>query len=196
MRVGIFGGTFDPVHSGHLAAIEAARRQLGMGEVLVMPAGSPRLKAHRAEASGAHRLEMARLAAAQISGVAVSDVEIRRPGPTYTVDTLEALAPGRDLILLLGADALRQIALWHRPRRVFQLARLAVLARPGQPDTGLDALEAVDAEARAAAAVVAGPLLDVSSTEVRRRVRDGLPVAGLVPGPVERYIADHGLYRG
>ena len=194
MRTGLFGGTFDPIHLGHLAAIEAARRQLALDEVLVVPAGSPRLKPRRPEASGVHRLEMAKLAAAPCPGVAVSDIEIRRPGPTYTVDTLEALAPGRDVVLLLGADALRQIGLWHRAARVFQLAVPAVLARPGQPAPGLDALEPVDAEARATAAVVGGPLLDISSTEVRRRVRDGLSVAGLVPEQVERYIEDHGLY--
>ena len=195
MRTGLFGGTFDPIHSGHLAAIEVARLQLALDEVLVVPAGSPRLKARRPEASGAHRLEMAMLAAAPCPGVGVSDVEIRRPGPTYTVDTLEELAPGRELVLLLGADALRQIGLWCRPARVFQLAQPAVLARPGQPDTGLDVLEEVDAEGRAAAAVVDGPLLDISSTEVRRRVRTGLSVAGLVPEPVARYIEDQGLYR-
>ena len=140
MRTGLFGGTFDPIHRGHLAAIEAARRQLGLDEVLVVPAGSPRLKARRPEASGSHRLEMAKLAAGAWPGVAVSDIEIRRPGPTYTVDTLEALAPGRDLVLLLGADALRQIGLWRRPDRVLQLSQPAVLARPGQPDPALGAL--------------------------------------------------------
>lgn len=193
MRTGIFGGTFDPIHVGHLAAIEAARRQLALDVVLVVPAGSPRLKARRPAARGVHRLEMAKLAAAPCPGVAVSDIEIRRPGPTYTVDTLEGLAPGRELVLLLGADALRQIGQWHRPSRVFELSRPAVLARPGQPDTGVAALEAVDPGA--GAVVVEGPLLDISSTEVRRRVREGLSVADTVPALVARYIADHGLYR-
>ena len=140
MRVGIFGGTLDPVHLGHLAAIQAARERLSLDEVIVVPAGSPRLKARSPEASGAHRLEMARLATAQHPGTAVSDMEIRRPGPTYTVDTLEALAPGRELFLLVGADALRQIDLWHRPSRIFRLSRPAVFARPGQPDPGLAAV--------------------------------------------------------
>ena len=195
MRVGIFGGTLDPVHLGHLAAIQAARERLSLDEVIVVPAGSPRLKARSPEASGSHRLEMARLAVAQHPGVAVSGMEIRRPGPTYTVDTLEALAPGRELFLLVGADALRQIDLWHGPRRIFQLSRPAVFARPGQPDPGLAALEAVDADAREAVTVIAGPLLDISSTEIRRRVREGLSIADLVPGPVARYIDDNGLYR-
>ena len=195
MRVGIFGGTLDPVHLGHLAAIDAARDRLSLDHLLVVPAGSPRLRAGWPEASGAHRLEMARLAAAQEPGVAVSDVEISRPGPTYTVDTLEELAPGREMFLLLGADALRQIGLWHRPRRVFELARPVVFARPGQPDPGLGALDAVDPGLRAAATVIGGPLLHVSSSEVRRRVREGLSTADLVPGPVGRYIVDNGLYR-
>ena len=194
MRAGIFGGTLDPIHSGHLAAIEAARERLSLDEVLIVPAGRPRLKAREPEASGLQRLEMARLAAAPYPGVAVSDIEVRRPGATYTVDTLESLAPGRELFLLLGADALRQIALWHRPRSVVQLSRLGVFARPGQPDPGLDALEAVDADARAAVTVIAGPLLHVSSTEVRRRVHEALSIADLVPGPVARYIDDNELY--
>ena len=139
-----------------------------------------------------HRLEMAKLAAAPCPWVAVSDIEIRRPGPTFTVDTLEDLAPGRELVLLLGTDALGQIGLWHRPGRVVELSRLAVLSRAGQPDMGLDELEAIVPEARAA--VVAGPLPDISSTEVRRRVREGLSVVDAVPAPVARYIADHGLY--
>ena len=195
MRTGVFGGTFDPVHSGHLAAIEAARQVLGLDEVLVVPAGNPRLKASRPEASGTHRLEMARQAASALPGVAVSDVEMRRPGPTYTVDTLEALAPGRELFLLLGTDALRQIGMWRAPGRVVQLSRVAVLARPGQPDDALDALEAVDAEARGGATVIGGPLVEISSTAVRRRLRRGLSVAGLVPVTVECYITNHGLYR-
>ncbi len=194
MRTGVFGGTFDPVHAGHLAAIEAARQELGLDEVLVVPAGSPRLKASRPGASGMHRLEMARQAALALPGVAVSDLEMRRPGPTYTVDTLEALAPGRELFLLLGTDALRQIGLWRAPGRVVQLARVAVLERPGQPDDALSALEAVDAEARGVATVVGGPLVEISSTEVRRRLRRGRSVTGLVPVAVERYIANHGLY--
>ena len=194
MRTGIFGGTLDPIHSGHLAAIEAARGRLGLDEVLVVPAGRPRLKAREPEASGLQRLEMARLATAHLPGVAVSDIEARRPGPTYTVDTLEALAPGRELFLLVGTDALGQIAMWHRPCRVFQLSRVGVFARPGQPAEGLDALEAVDAAARAAVTLIAGPLLHVSSTEVRGRVHEGLSIADLVAGPVARYIDDQGLY--
>ena len=195
MRVGVFGGTLDPIHVGHFAAIQAARERLDLDHVLLVPAGSPRLKERRPEASATHRLEMARAAASQRPGVLVSDIEVRRPGPTYTVDTLEALAAGRRLFLLLGADALRQIGLWHRPRRVLQLAQVAVFARPGQPDPGLDALDALEAGAGAAAVVIDGPLLDVSSTEVRRRVREGLSIADLAPGPVARYIEDHGLYR-
>lgn len=196
MRVGVFGGTLDPVHAGHFAAIQAARERLDLDHVLLVPAGSPRLKERRPEASATHRLEMARLAVGQLPGVVVSDIEVSRPGPTYTVDTLEALPRGRELFLLLGADALRQIGLWRRPRRVLQLARPVVVARPGEePEASLEALAAVDEEARSMATVVEGPLVDVSSTEVRRRVREGLSIAGLVSGPVARYIAEQGLYR-
>jgi len=194
VRVGLLGGTFDPVHLGHLIAARIAQEAVGLDEVLFVPAAQPRLKTRPPVASGAQRLEMVRLAVDPHDGFSVSDVEIRRAGPSYTVDTLEALAPGRKLFLLVGTDALNQLGSWHRRERVLKLCDPVAIVRPGAAGLDFDALEEVAVGASEAVRQVGGPLLDVSSTEVRRRAGDGLSIAGLVPEPVEQYIRDHGLY--
>ena len=200
MRLGVFGGTFNPVHMGHLAVAEEVRVRLGLEEVLFMPAGQPWLKSGLEVTGGYHRLEMVKLAVASNPHFRVSDLEIRRPGPSYSADTLEELDRSRkgqaELHLLVGLDALKEMARWQRPRRVLELATLVGIARPGFESLDRKALDAVRAGASEKVVLVTGPLVGISGTEIRERVSQGLSIKYLVPEPVESYIYEQGLYRG
>ena len=181
-RVGVFGGQFDPPHNGHLAIVRAARDQLGLDRVLVVPSARP---PHRpAPATPAEtRYRLAQAAFAGEPGVEVSRMELDRDGPGYTAETLEALAgPDRELYLILGADQLAAIPSWHRPERVRELARVVVAARPGAP-----AAEAADR--------VAIEPVDLSSSALRQRIGEGEDVRSMVPRAVADAIAREGLYR-
>lgn len=197
VRLGIYGGSFDPIHIGHLAVAEEARVALGLAAVIFVPAVRQPLKG-QAQGGPDHRLAMVRLACADNRAFVVDDLELRRPPPSYTVDTLLALheryPPPAELWFILGADAARDLPRWHRVADVVALARVAVVGRPGFT---LDraALEAAVPNLTGRTAMVEGPQLDLSSTELRRRLAAGRPVRYLIPEPVCRYIADHGLYR-
>jgi len=189
------GGTFDPIHVGHVAMAEAAADCAGLDRVLLVPAGLP---PHRgpATADAADRLAMCRLAAAGHARLEVSDVELSRTGPSYTVDTLRALArerPDADLHLLLGWDAARDIRSWRSPDEVMRSARLVVVTRPGYAAPAERDLRAagIDPE-RAILCDVPTP--DVESTDVRRLVERGASLAGLVDPAVEAYLRHHRLY--
>ena len=180
-RLGVFGGQFDPPHNGHLMVVRSARDQLGLDRVLVVPTAHP---PHRpaAETPAEVRYRLAQAAFAAEPGVEVSRLELDRDGPSYTADTLAQLAaPDVQLYLIVGADQLAALDSWHRPDRVRDLARLVVAARPGAPHTA------------AAQELVMQPV-DVSSSELRRRVALGLDVTGLVPQAVAAAIAREGLY--
>lgn len=197
MRVGVLGGTFDPVHNGHLALAAAARDELALDEVLFVPAGLPWRKADREIASDEDRLTMLRLALEGESAYRVSTVELEREGPSYTADTLEGLRadrPDDELFFLMGEDALADLPNWVRPQRIVELATLAVARR----DAGNGAAEAERLLPGLAERVVwlKMPLVEVSATEIRERVRRGEPVEGMVPPAVARYIRERGLYRG
>lgn len=195
MRLGVLGGTFDPVHVGHLILAETAREQLALGRVVFVPAGVPWRKAVVSITEPEHRLAMLRLAIAGNPAFAVSDVEVTRVGPSYTAETLKALAKehtGAELFFLLGEDALADLPNWYQPRRILQLATLAVARRPGGP------AEAGDEAPRGLSAGLVRlemPRIDISASALRARVRDGLSVRYLVPEAVEAYIREHGLYR-
>lgn len=188
-RLGVFGGTFDPPHVGHVVAASEARHQLGLDKVLMVVANRPWQKVGSRELTpAADRLAMAVAAVAGVSGVEVSSIEVDRGGPTYTIDTLTALAdhhPATELVLILGADAAAGLEGWHRADEVRQRCRLAVLARAGAPATAPEGWEHD---------VVAMPRLDVSSTEVRRRVAEGRPIDGMVPPAVVRVLRERDLY--
>ena len=198
-KVGILGGTFDPVHNGHLAKATEAIDTLGLDRVLLMVAGDPWMKREAGQSItlAQHRLEMVRLAVADEPSMAVDDREVRRPGPTYTVDTLAELSSecdGDELFLLLGSDALASFPRWHRPGRVLELARVVAIERPG----AMSAVAALDEAAPGAsdkAHVLAGVPADISSSEIRQAVATGKPVSGWVPQAVAEYIETHGLYR-
>lgn len=186
--VGLFGGSFDPVHLGHLIAARVAFERLGLAEVRFVPAASQPHKVSGHLASAGDRLAMLRLALAGEPGFVVETAELDRPGPSYTVDTLRTLRarePGRAFILLLGADAARGLPEWHEAAVIPALARVAVLTRPGSdPPPGV-----------APADLVPVPAVDISATEIRRRAADGRPLRFWVPDAVAEYVATHGLYR-
>ncbi len=214
-RTGVLGGTFDPIHLGHLAVATAARRGLSLASVLLLPLRSPAHRVREPEASPADRLAMARLAAQTGEGLDASDLELARPGTTYTADTLRALhGVGYEpwqLFFLTGADAFAEIATWREYPAVLDLAHFVVCARPGHLVSGLPArLPDLASRMAPAAALRARPVMgrapqtriflldivtpDISSTIVRARARAGLPLADLVPPEVDTYIRRHGLY--
>lgn len=189
--IGLLGGTFDPPHIGHLAAAVSARHALGLDEVLVVPAGDPWQKTgSRAITPGSVRMEMVAAAVEGIPGLRASDVEVRRPGPSYSVDTVATLReaePTTTVTLVLGRDAAAGLATWHRHEELLVLARLAIVDRGGDPPVLPPGADAV---------TVAMPRLDVSSTDLRARTAVGAPLDVLVPRGVIDVIRRHDLYRG
>jgi len=200
--VGVMGGAFDPIHVGHLAIAEEAREVLGIERVLFIPTGSP---AHRATAAAPaeHRLAMTAAAIAGNPGFELSRIEVDRPGPSFTLDTLRALAhldraAGHtpNLVLILSAETFHDLPGWHQPRRILELARVAVAPRVGHatPDRAWLSAQLPGLEDRVT--FLEGPRLGVSSTAIRERLAAGRSIRYLVPAPVVAYIGEHGLYTG
>ncbi len=194
--IGVFGGTFDPIHLAHLAVAEAARDALGLERVLFIPAGEPPHKPGRPITARDHRLAMVELAIAGNPAFATSRIELDRAGPSYTVDTLEALAAtNADLTLILSAEAFVELPTWHQPQRVLGLARFVVAPRDGFPDAGPDFLEQRFPGIQAHVVFLDGPRLRMSASDLRARAAGGRSLRYLVPDAVAAYIGDHGLYR-
>ena len=196
MRIGLFGGTFDPVHTGHLLLAECCREQLELDQVRFLPAASNPLKADGPVADGKARCEMVRYAISGHPGFTVDDREVRRGGESFAVDTLEEVAaenPAADLFFLLGADALADFAAWKRPARVLELATLAAVNRG---DAAAAVPAALSAEARDAGGVrfVSMPACDLSATDLRRRAAEGRSLRYRTPAAVGAYIHDKQLY--
>jgi nicotinate-nucleotide adenylyltransferase len=196
-RLGLLGGTFDPFHNGQLAAAEAAIGCARLDRVVFIPAAQP---PHRAPAvaSAEQRLEMCRLGTAEEPQFEVSDAELKRAGPSYTLDTLleiRSLQPEAELFLILGWDAARLFSTWHRPDEVRELATIVVVARPGSESPKEEDLEEVGLE-RTTTVLCLRPTPDVSASEIRRAVAMGEAIDNRVPPEVERYIASHRLYTG
>ena len=199
MRRGLLGGTFDPPHIGHLLLAEEARRKLCLDEVVFIPAGQPWVKASMPVSPSADRLEMVALATADNPCYSVNDIEVKRPGPSYTWQTLEELRcqyPGDELYFILGWDNLCSLPSWHRPGRIVQAACLVAAPRIGSPRPDLHDLDAMVPGLAARTVILTEPEIDISATAIRERVKLGLPIGHLVPQPVVEYIASHGLYRG
>jgi nicotinate-nucleotide adenylyltransferase len=195
-RVGILGGTFDPIHYGHLLIAEEARAALGLHRTLLIPAGRQPLKHGAHIASPAQRLAMTRLACADNPALEVSSVEVERPGLSYTVNTLEELhrADIGQLHFILGADALADLHRWYEAPRILQLARIVAVRRPGHV-LDIDTIETRLPGLSARLIVIDGPLLEISSSELRQRVAAGKPIRYMTPHPVVEYIAANRLYR-
>lgn len=196
MKLGVLGGTFDPVHLAHLVLAERAYEQLGLDRVHWLPAGDPWRKADRAVSPSEHRLAMVRLAIRGNPAFQVCSLELERKGPTYSVDTLAELGkknPGSELMFLLGWDALEDLPNWHEPERLMQLARLAVASRSGER-LAPDALDRLLPGLAARVVWIEMPRLDISGTELRRRAAAGDSLRYLVPEGVEAYIREQGLY--
>jgi nicotinate-nucleotide adenylyltransferase len=195
LRIGVFGGSFDPVHNAHLIVARLAREQLALDRVLFVVAAAQPFKPGQHVATAAHRLRMVELAVAGIAEFQADGRELRRPGPSYTVDTLRELGaeyPGAELVLVMGADVAAGLGKWREPTEVRRLARVAVCHRGGYPVAG-------DMQREGGAAVPADgeiivPALEISSTMVRARAAAGLPVAGWVPRAVADYIVASQVY--
>lgn len=187
-RIGVFGGTFDPPHTGHLLAAGSAIERLGLDRVVLIPARRQPLKADAAITSGAHRLAMCRRLAECDGRLVVDPLELEREGLSYTVDTLRAYRashPEADLVLLVGEDAAATLPQWREPETIAALARIVVLTRDGGSPVAAGGVPVERVPTRR---------VDVSATEIRARVRAGLPIRGLVPDGVAAYIVEHGLY--
>lgn len=197
MRLGLLGGTFDPFHNGHLGAAEAAIECAGLDRVVFIPAAQP---PHRAPAVAEpeQRMEMARLGTQAEPRFMVSDVELKREGPSYTVDTLlhiQQHRPEDELFLILGWDAARLFLKWHKPHEVSELATIVVVARPGSEGPREEELKGVGLD-RAKVVICLRPTPDVSASDIRKAVAAGRAITGKVPPAVERYIASQRLYAG
>ena len=191
VRIGVMGGTFDPIHHGHLVAASEVAHLLSLDEVVFVPTGEPWQKAERTVTDPEIRLRMTEIATADDPRLSVSRVDIERAGPTYTIDTLRDLArlhPGAELFFITGADALASVMTWRDPLGVLALAHLVAVTRPGHD------LHAAHLPP-GAATVVEIPALAISSTDCRERVAAGAPITYLVPAGVERFIAEMDLYR-
>ncbi|WP_336923684.1 nicotinate-nucleotide adenylyltransferase [Aquipuribacter sp. SD81] len=191
-RLGVMGGTFDPVHHGHLVAASEVAARFALDEVVFVPTGTPWQKAGTEVSPAEHRYLMTVVATAADPRFTVSRVDVDRPGPTYTTDTLRDLAaarPGADLFFITGADALEQILSWKDVDELWRLAHFVAVTRPGH-DVAAHGLP------EDSVSVVEIPALAISSTDIRRRVAEGRPVRYLVPTGVLQYIAKTGLYRG
>lgn len=202
VRIGMLGGTFDPIHAGHLALAQVALGQLQLQQILFVPAGRPPHKRGRPITSADDRLAMVQLAVAGEPRFAVSRIEIDRPGPSYTADTVEALTDGSiagdappELTVILSAESFADLPSWYEPGRLLRLARIAVAPRQGHPPPTAVWLaqrlpgfvDRID--------VLEGPHLDVSASDIRARVASGRSIEGLVPPAVAAYIEAHHLYR-
>lgn len=199
VRLGVFGGTFDPIHLGHLVIAEEARLRLGLDRVIFVPAAVPPHKSGWELAPVEDRLEMVRLATAGHAGFGVDDLELRRPGPSYTADTLEAFAcrePGAELFCLLGSDSVLELDTWHDPPRLFRLATFVALLRPGWPAERIEAwLAGRPAGPCPRLLTVRVPALEIAARDLRRRAADGESLRYLVPEPVRAHIVRRGLYQ-
>lgn len=212
MKLGVVGGTFDPIHNGHIAAAAAAQQALELDAIMLIPSRIPPHRASPAAASAEHRLAMAQLAAADRPGWQASRIELDREGPSYSFDTLVELGNGTQIFFILGADAFAEIATWSRYPALLDLAHFVVVSRPGITLDSLTArvpeltsrmttpdrfrLSALGSQLSAQTRVILleSDTPDVSSTEIRRRVRAGESLRGLVPESVAAYINAHRLY--
>jgi nicotinate-nucleotide adenylyltransferase len=199
MKLGILGGTFDPIHNGHIMMADESLVRLGLDEVLFIPAGHPRFKGRDSVSEASHRLQMLRLAISGKPAFRLSAMEIDRKGTTYTIDTVRELKKGLgaqdELFFIMGRDSLQDFPLWHKPDELITLCRLVVIPRAGWPELDLASLERLVAGLTEKTIVLDSPVIDISSSDIRERMKNGIEIRGLVPDAVADYITEKGLYR-
>jgi len=198
----LVGGSFNPIHLGHLIVARAVAEQLALARVVFIPSGNPPHKPGNHLADAADRLAMARLAVADESGLEVSDVEIGRSGPSYTILTVEAyrqnLAPGQSLFWLIGSDTLTELHTWHRARELVDMCRIVTAVRPGFESPDLSVLEPTlspEQVRQLQVDILPTPRIDISATDIRHRIAKGRSIRYLVPDTIREYIENHRLYR-
>jgi len=198
MKIGVLGGTFNPVHIGHLMVAEEARASLNLAEILLVPAGQPLLKLDYPVTPAEHRLQMLRLAIAGRPHFKVSTVEIERPGPSYTVGTIAELrvqyGSEDEIFFILGWDSLAQLPGWREPSRLIKMCYLVAVPRPGFQRPDLKALEDLIPGISERVLLLDKPQIDISASAIRELAAQGLSLRHLVPEPVEEYIRQHKLY--
>jgi len=197
MNIGILGGTFDPIHVGHLVVAEEARVKLGLSEVLFLPAGQPWLKVDRTVTPAIHRVDMVRLAIAGNPYFKLCTLEVERDGPSYSIDTITALRSqlgAQSFFFILGSDSLAEFHLWKEPAKLVQMCRLVVVPRLGLSLTDLNSLETRIPGLVHNVTQLDAPIMGVSSSEIRQRVAQGLSIRYLVPDKVGEYIVEQKLY--
>jgi nicotinate-nucleotide adenylyltransferase len=205
MNIGVLGGTFDPIHMGHLVVAEEARIKLGLREVLFVPAGQPWLKLDRNITQAVHRVEMVRRAIDTNPHFKLNTLEVERPGPSYTVDTLtmlrKQLGSAASLFFILGRDTLAELPLWKEPEKLVQLCRLVVAPRSvlseveGSSSKDFKHLQAEIPGLMDKVIQLDMPVIGISSSGIRQRLAQGLSIRYLVPEGVGEYILEHELYR-
>lgn len=199
MKVGVLGGTFDPVHNGHLIIAEEAQAKLGLSKVIFIPAGRPWFKDGENVSDMEWRLDMLRLAVEGNSAFEIDVQELERPGASYTVDTMEQLSArlgeGMQLFFIIGLDALAELGRWKEPRRLASICHFATMRRPGYTALDLDPLEKEVPGVSDRIHVLDNVQVDISSSDIRERVKEGLSIRYLVPPAVGSYIEEKGLYR-
>ena len=197
-RLGVLGGTFDPIHDGHLKIANAALHQLELDRILFIPTGKPWLRAVCPRATRRQRLAMTLLGTQDETRFSVSAVETGREGPTYTVDTLrllrQQLPDDTEILFIVGEDSARSISSWHEPKKILASCSLVVIERPDVEGFNVQNLDAIHPGSAQHTVVIKGLDLDISATEVRSRCAAGLTLAGWVPPKVEQYIVQHKLY--
>jgi len=197
MNIGILGGTFDPIHVGHLVVAEEARVKLGLSEVLFLPAGQPWLKVDRIVTPAIHRVDMVRLAIAGNPYFKLCTLEVKCDGPSYSIDTITALRSqlgAQSFFFILGNDSLAGFHLWKEPAKLVQMCRLVVVPRLGLSLTDLNSLETRIPGLVHNVTQLDAPIMEVSSSEIRQRVAQGLSIRYLVPDKVGEYIVEQKLY--
>lgn len=198
-RLGVLGGSFDPIHLGHLVLAEGVREALGLEKVLLVPAGTPPHKLNHSMAAAEDRMEMTQLAAEGNPFLEVSDIEVRRSGPSYTIDTIRELADIHDgeVFLIVGGDTVSELGTWKSVGELLRICSLAVGMRPGAELPGREELERKTGAGadQILTNVVNIPQMDISSTDIRKRAREGRTIRYLVPERVREYIEREGLYK-
>ncbi len=198
MNIGVLGGTFDPVHNGHLVVAEEVKTRLNLDEIIFVPAGQPWLKAAKPISPAEHRLQMLRLAIADKPYFKLSTIEIERTGPSYTIDTIDELrdkfGSEDELFFILGWDSLAELPQWREPSRLIKMCYLVAVPRPGYPRPKLKTLEVIIRGLSQRVMLMKKPEIDISASAIRERVARGLSIRHLVPEPVNRYIKEHRLY--